>query len=288
MSPFQIKTVQCLSPAGLHNMAYKEWGDPKNPAVLLCVHGVTRVSDDFDALAAVMSDRYRVICPDVVGRGRSSWLTNPQAYQLPQYVSDMVTLIARLDVTQVDWFGTSMGGLIGMGVAALKGNPIRKMMLNDIGPTINFAALMRIAEYMGKEVRFPTFEEGVDYIRTIAAPFGPHSDEQWNKLAGDVLRQQKDGQWSRHYDPAIAQAFSTFTEENAAQSEAALWAIYDAIQCPVLLVRGSESDLLSRETADLMTQRGPRAALTELAGIGHAPTFMQPEQIALARDFFIA
>jgi pimeloyl-ACP methyl ester carboxylesterase len=288
MSPFQIKTVQCLSPAGLHNMAYKEWGDPKNPAVLLCVHGVTRVSDDFDALAAVMSDRYRVICPDVVGRGRSSWLANPLGYQLPQYVSDMVTLIARLDVTQVDWFGTSMGGLIGMGVAALKGNPIRKMMLNDIGPTINFAALMRIAQYMGKEVRFPTFEAGVDYIRTIAAPFGPHSDEQWNKLAGDVLRQQKDGQWSRHYDPAIAQAFSTFTEENAAQSEAALWAIYDAIQCPVLLVRGSESDLLSRETADLMTQRGPRAALTELAGIGHAPTFMQPEQIALARDFFIA
>jgi pimeloyl-ACP methyl ester carboxylesterase len=288
MSPFQIKTVQCLSPAGLHNMAYKEWGDPKNPAVLLCVHGVTRVSDDFDALAAVMSDRYRVICPDVVGRGRSSWLANPLGYQLPQYVSDMVTLIARLDVTLVDWFGTSMGGLIGMGVAALKGNPIRKMMLNDIGPTINFAALMRIAQYMGKEVRFPTFEAGVDYIRTIAAPFGPHSDEQWHKLAGDVLREQKDGQWIRHYDPALALAFSSFTQESAAQSETALWAIYDAIQCPVLLVRGSESDLLSRETADLMTQRGPRAALTELVGIGHAPTFMQPEQIALARDFFIA
>ena len=288
MSPFQIKTVQCLSPAGLHNMAYKEWGDPKNPAVLLCVHGVTRVSDDFDALAAVMSDRYRVICPDVVGRGRSSWLANPLGYQLPQYVSDMVTLIARLDVEQIDWFGTSMGGLIGMGVAALKENPIRKMLLNDIGPTINYAALMRIAEYMGKEVRFPTFEAGVDYIRTIAAPFGPHSDEQWHKLAGDVLREQKDGQWIRHYDPALALAFSSFTQESAAQSETALWAIYDAIQCPVLLVRGSESDLLSRETANLMTKRGPRAALTELAGIGHAPTFMQPEQIALARDFFIA
>lgn len=288
MSQFQVKTVQCLSPAGLHNMAYKEWGDPKNPEVLLCVHGVTRVSDDFDALATAMADRYRVICPDVVGRGRSSWLTNPQFYQLPQYVSDMVTLIARLDVKQVDWFGTSMGGLIGMGVAALKENPIRKMMLNDIGPTINYAALMRIAEYMGKEVRFPTFEAGVDYIRLIAAPFGPHSDEQWRKLAGDVLRQQNDGHWSRHYDPAIAQAFSTFTEESAVQSEAALWAIYDAIHCPVLLVRGSESDLLSRETADLMTQRGPRASLTELAGIGHAPTFMQPEQIALVRQFFIA
>ena len=288
MSQFQIKTVQCLSPAGLHNMAYKEWGDPKNPEVLLCVHGVTRVSDDFDAMATAMADRYRVICPDVVGRGRSSWLSNPQFYQLPQYVSDMVTLIARLDVTHVDWFGTSMGGLIGMGVAALKDNPIRKMMLNDIGPTINYAALMRIAEYMGKEVRFPTFEAGVNYIRLIAAPFGPHSDEQWQKLAGDVLRQQKNGQWSRHYDPAIALAFSTFTEETAAQSEAALWAIYDAIHCPVLLVRGGESDLLSRETANLMTQRGPRAALTELAGIGHAPTFMHAEQIALAREFFIA
>ena len=288
MSQFQVKTVQCLSPAGLHNMAYKEWGDPKNPEVFLCVNGVTRVSDDFDSLETAMADRYRVICPDVVGRGRSSWLTNPQFYQLPQYVSDMVTLIARLDVKQVDWFGTSMGGLIGMGVAALKENPIRKMMLNDIGPTINYAALMRIAEYMGKEVRFPTFEAGVDYIRLIAAPFGPHSDEQWRKLAGDVLRQQNDGQWSRHYDPAIAQAFSTFTEESAAQSEAALWAIYDAIHCPVLLVRGSESDLLSRETADLMTQRGPRASLTELADIGHAPTFMQPEQIALVRQFFIA
>ncbi len=288
MSPFQIKTVQCLSPAGLHNMAYKEWGDPKNPTVLLCVHGVTRVSDDFDALAAVMSDRYRVICPDVVGRGRSSWLANPLGYQLPQYVSDMVTLIARLDVAHIDWFGTSMGGLIGMGVAAFKNNPIRKMLLNDIGPTINYAALMRIAEYMGKEVRFPTFEAGVDYIRTIAAPFGPHSDEQWHKLAGDVLREQKDGQWIRHYDPALALAFSSFTQESAAQSETALWAVYDAIQCPVLLVRGSESDLLIRETAHLMTKRGPRAALTELAGIGHAPTFMQPEQIALARDFFIA
>jgi pimeloyl-ACP methyl ester carboxylesterase len=288
MSPFQIKTVQCLSPAGLHNMAYKEWGDPKNPAVLLCVHGVTRVSDDFDALAAVMSDRYRVICPDVVGRGRSSWLANPLGYQLPQYVSDMVTLIARLDVAHIDWFGTSMGGLIGMGVAALKNNPIRKMLLNDIGPTINYAALMRIAEYMGKEVQFPTFEAGVDYIRTIAAPFGPHSDEQWHKLAGDVLREQKDGQWIRHYDPALALAFSSFTQESAAQSETALWAVYDAIQCTVVLVRGSESDLLSRETAHLMTKRGPRAALTELAGIGHAPTFMQPEQIALARDFFIA
>ena len=118
MTKAQIKTLQCMSPAGLHQMAYKEWGDPANPAVLVCVHGVTRVSDDFDKLAAALCDRYRVICPDVVGRGRSSWLANPQFYQLPQYVSDMVTLIARLDVPQVDWFGTSMGALVGLGLAA--------------------------------------------------------------------------------------------------------------------------------------------------------------------------
>lgn len=266
-------------------MAYKEWGDPANPAVLVCVHGVTRVSDDFDKLAVALCDRYRVICPDVVGRGRSSWLANPQFYQLPQYVSDMVTLIARLDVPQVDWFGTSMGALIGMGLAGLKESPVRRMLMNDVGPTLNFKALARIGEYMGSEVHFDSFEQGRDYIRTIAAPFGPHNDEEWNKLARDVLREAADSKWKRHYDPALSLAFKTMTAESAAQGEAALWAAYDAIRCPVLLVRGSESDLLSRETAAQMTQRGPRAELTELAGIGHAPTFMHDDQIALARRF---
>lgn len=285
MTQAQIKTVQCMSPAGLHQMAYKEWGDPANPAVLVCVHGVTRVSDDFDKLAAALCDRYRVICPDVVGRGRSSWLANPQFYQLPQYVSDMVTLIARLDVPQVDWFGTSMGALIGMGLAALKDSPVRRMLMNDVGPALNFTALTRIGQYMGSEVRFDNFEQGRDYIRTIAAPFGPHSAEEWDKLARDVLRQEADGTWIRHYDPSLSLAFKSMTADSAAQGEAALWAAYDAIRCPVLLVRGSESDLLTRETAAQMTQRGPRAELAELAGIGHAPTFMHEDQIALARRF---
>jgi pimeloyl-ACP methyl ester carboxylesterase len=268
-------------------MAYKQWGDPGNPEVLICVHGVTRVSDDFDKLAAALSDRYRVICPDVVGRGRSSWLANPQFYQLPQYVSDMVTLVARLGAEQVDWFGTSMGALIGMGLASLKDSPVRRMVMNDVGPTLNFAALARIGEYMGREASFPSFEAGVEYIRTISAPFGPHSDEEWRKLAGDVLRPGENGQWVRHYDPAIALAFKSLTEDGARQGEAAMWAAYDAIRCPVLLVRGSQSDLLLPETALQMTQRGPRAELAELAGIGHAPTFMHDDQIALARRFLV-
>ncbi len=287
MTQPQIKMVQCLSPAGLHTMAYKEWGDPKNQRVLVCVHGVTRVSDDFDALAAALSDHYRVICPDVVGRGRSGWLKNPAYYVVPQYVSDMVTLVARLDVPQVDWFGTSMGALIGMGLASLPESPVRKMVMNDVGPALNFPALQRIGEYIGTDVRFATYEEGRDYIRTISAPFGPHSDGEWDKLARDVLRQDADGRWRRHYDLALATPFKSLTEASAKQGEAAMWAAYDAIRCPVLLVRGSESDLLTAESATEMTQRGPKAKLVELPGIGHAPTFMHADQIALAKEFFL-
>lgn len=283
----QIKMVQCLSPAGLHSMVYKEWGDPRNPRVLVCVHGVTRVSDDFDALAAAMADQYRVICPDVVGRGRSAWLKDPKYYWVPQYVSDMVTLIARLDVPQIDWFGTSMGALIGLGLAAIPDVPIRKMVMNDVGPTLNFQALSRIGSYIGEDLRFHSFQQARDYIRTISAPFGPHTDQQWDKLAADVLRQTDDGQWRLHYDVSLALPFKVITEESAQQGEEALWVAYDAVRCPVLLVRGAESDLLTRETAQQMTIRGPRAQLVELPGIGHAPTFMHDDQIALAREFFL-
>lgn len=288
MSLPQMKTVQCLSPMGLHYMDYKEWGDVHNPEVLICVHGVSRVSDDFDDLARAFSDRYRVICPDVVGRGRSSWLKNPQLYALPQYVSDLVTLVARLDVPTVDWFGTSMGALIGMGLAGLPQSPIRKMIMNDVGPTLNYSALLRIAVYLGLDRRFASFEEGEAYIRTVSASFGPHTNEQWHKLASDVLRQEPDGSWRRHYDPSIAKAFESMTEESVIKGEAALWLAYDAIRCPVLLVRGTESDLLTPETAKQMTQRGPKAQLVELPGIGHAPTFVHSDQIAIARNFFLS
>ena len=283
----QIKTVQCLSPAGLHTMAYKEWGDPDNPNVLVCVHGVTRVSDDFDNMARDLCDRYRVICPDVVGRGRSGWLRDPRHYQLPQYVADMVTLLARLNAGKVDWVGTSMGGLIGIGLASLRDSPIRKLVLNDIGPALNFAALSRIGDYIGQEVRFSTFEQAAEYIRSISAPFGPHTDEQWHKLASDVLRQDKDGQWIRHYDLALAIPFKEGTAESTQRGEAMLWAAYDAIACPTLVIRGAESDLLTPDVAQQLTRRGPKAKLVEFAGVGHAPTFMQADQIAVVKEFLL-
>ena len=276
-----------MSPSGLHSMAYKEWGDPRNPNVLLCVHGVTRISDDFDLLARALADTYRVICPDVVGRGRSGRLANPQHYQVPQYVSDMVTLLARADAETVDWFGTSMGGLIGVGLASLPGNPIRKLILNDIGPALNPAALKRIGEYIGEAVNFATFDQGVAYIKGISATFGPHTDEEWKKLASDVLRQDKDGRWIRHYDLGLAVPFKAATPASTRQAEAMLWHAYDAIKCPTLLVRGEHSDLLTREVARAMTERGPRAKLVEIAGVGHAPTFMHADQIAIAQNFLL-
>jgi pimeloyl-ACP methyl ester carboxylesterase len=287
MSAVANKSVQCLSPTGLHRMAYKEWGDPTNRRVLVCVHGVTRVSDDFDDLAAALSDVYRVVCPDVVGRGRSGRLLNPQNYALPQYVADMVTLLARLDAESVDWFGTSMGALIGIGLASMPDNPLRKLIVNDIGPALNWTALERIGGYIGEDLRFATFDEALAYIKAISLSFGPHTDAQWLKIARDVLRQNADGQWVRHYDLALAVPFKSATEESTLQGEALLWHAWDAIRCDTLLVRGAQSDLLTPDTARQMTQRGPKARLVELPGIGHAPTFVQPDQIALARDFLL-
>lgn len=287
MTTAVLKAVQCISPAGLHAMAYKEWGDPRNPNVLVCVHGVTRVSDDFDVMARELSDTYRVVCPDVVGRGRSGRLRDPQYYVIAQYISDMVTLLARLDAESLDWFGTSMGGLIGMGLASLSNNPIRRLILNDIGPSMSAPALTRIGNYIGEDLRFATFDEAAQYIRTSCATFGPHTDEQWHKLAADVLRQDQDGKWIRHYDLNLAVPFNAVTAQTSSLGEAMLWMAYDAIRCPTLLVRGQQSDLLLPEVARAMTQRGPKAKLVELEGVGHAPTFLHTEQIKLAKDFLL-
>jgi pimeloyl-ACP methyl ester carboxylesterase len=286
-----LNSVQCISAGGLHSMAYKQWGDPDNPKVLVCVHGVTRVSGDFDALARAMCDQYRVICPDIVGRGRSGQLACKNLYQIPQYVSDIVTLLARVlkpgDVQAVDWFGTSMGGLIGVALASLPGNPVRKLVLNDIGPTLNPDALARIGDYMGQDMRFPSFDAAAKFIRDVSATFGEHTEQEWRKLAGDVLRQDADGAWTRHYDLGLALPFKASTPESAKVDEALLWAAYDAITCPTLLVRGADSDLLSRETAQSMTVRGPKAQLVEINGVGHAPTFTHADQIAIARQFLL-
>jgi pimeloyl-ACP methyl ester carboxylesterase len=279
-------TVQCLSPTGIHRMAYVEWGAPDNPRVLICAHGLTRTGRDFDRLARAMVDQYRVICPDVVGRGRSDWLREASGYALPQYVADMVTLVARLNVDTVHWLGTSMGGLIGMALAGQPGSPITRLVLNDVGPRINPEAVARIGDYVGRPVRFATEDEAVDYITLISMGFGLKTRADWREMTLSVLKRDGDG-FVLHYDPQLALPIKAMTAEIAAASEAALWRVYDQIKCPTLLVRGETSDLLSPETAAAMTQRGPRATLTEFPGVGHAPMFFDARQIGVVRDFLL-
>jgi pimeloyl-ACP methyl ester carboxylesterase len=286
----RLHHVTCAHPGGLHRMAYAEWGDPANPEVVVCVHGLARQGRDFDTLARALAADRRVICPDVVGRGRSDWLTDPSLYQIPTYVADMVTLIARLGVERVDWVGTSMGGLIGMGLAGLRaaGQPplIRRMVVNDVGPALEPVAIARIGQYLGQPLRFESVEQGIAYLQTISASFGPHTPEQWAELGRPMLHPAPEGGWRLHYDPAIAVPFRSWTPEIGRLGEALLWQSWASIEDPLLL-RGAESDLLSAQTAQAMVQRGRQARCVEFAGVGHAPMLMQPDQVDCVRDFLL-
>jgi pimeloyl-ACP methyl ester carboxylesterase len=286
MTEPRLHTVQCLDSRGLHRMAYWEWGDAANPRVLVCVHGLTRQGRDFDTLARDLQGEYRLICPDVAGRGRSDRLADPMGYAVPAYVADMVTLVARLAVPQVDWVGTSMGGLIGLGLAALPGSPVRRLVLNDVGPTIEPVALQRIGSYLGVPAHWRSLDEAADALWAISLGFGPRTREQWLELTRPQLVPDGDG-YKPHYDPAIAVPVRAVTPALAAAGEALLWQAYDRLACPTLLLRGAESDLLSRATAQAMAERGPRARLHEFAGVGHAPMLVQPEQRAVVREFLL-
>jgi pimeloyl-ACP methyl ester carboxylesterase len=283
----RLRQVQCLDAKGLHRMAYWEWGDPRNEKVVVCVHGLSRQGRDFDMLARDLCGEFRVVCPDVVGRGRSDWLADPMGYAVPTYVADMVTLVARLDAEQLDWVGTSMGGLIGLSLASLAGAPIRRLVLNDVGPAIQWQALERIGTYLGQPVRWRSVEDAADAMWSVSQGFGPHTREQWLALSRPQLVAEGDG-FKPHYDPAIAVPFRAITPEIAAAGEAMLWQAWDRIACPVLLIRGADSDLLSASTAQAMTQRGPRTQLQVFDGVGHAPTLVAEDQRVAVTAFLRA
>jgi len=280
LSTPRMDEVLGLSPGGFHRLAYVEWGDPTAP-VTICMHGLTRNGRDFDRLAAALAaSGRRVVCPDMVGRGLSDRLADPAHYGYPQYLADMTALIARLDTGPIDWVGTSMGGLIGLLLAAQPQTPIRRMVLNDVGPFVPKAALERIATYIGQA---PSFRDGAEveaYLRRIHAPFGPLADEDWRHLVRHAARPRSDGLLELHYDPGIGQAF---TEGPLADID--LWQAWDRISCPVLALRGTLSDLFLAETAAEMVRRGPRTEIREIAGVGHAPMLMAPDQIALVSDW---
>ncbi len=271
-----------LSATGFHRVAYTDWGPKDAGQTVLCVHGLTRNGRDFDTLAQTLAATCRVVCPDVVGRGRSEWLTDPAHYGYPQYLADMAALIARTGADQVDWVGTSMGGLIGMLLAAQPKSPIRRLVMNDVGPLIPQAAIERIATYVGVEQSFDTLDDAETYFRAVYAPFGRLTDAQWRHLAEHGVRRKPDGRLTMAYDLDIAVPFRT-----QRIADVVLWEVWDAIRCPVLVLRGVHSDLLLPETADEMKTRGPRAKVIEIPDTGHAPGLMSPDQIDLVRDFLM-
>lgn len=278
--------VKCLSAAGFHHMAYVEWGDAANPQVLVCVHGLTRSGRDFDFLAQALAADYRVVCPDVVGRGRSDWLRNKSLYALPQYCADMTALLARLNVETVHWVGTSMGGLIGMALACQPETPITRLVLNDVGPVITATSLERIGTYLGAAPRFDSIEQAEAFVRFVSATFGSFSNEQWRHLTVHVTRTASDGKIEFAYDPGIAQSFREMLAAGDGK-DVELWPLYDGIACPTLLLRGETSDLLTHDAALQMAGRGPRATLVEVPGVGHAPMFMDAAQVAPVRKFLL-
>jgi pimeloyl-ACP methyl ester carboxylesterase len=273
-------SYRSLSSKGFHRIAYTQWGESDNPRVLICVHGLTRNGRDFDTLAAALAADYRVVCPDVAGRGASDWLADENDYGYPQYLNDMSALVAHLNADCVHWVGTSMGGLIGMLLAAQPGSPVTRMVMNDVGPLIPKAALARIASYVGGDPHFSSMQDLDDYLGAIYAPFGPFTDEQWQGLVRSSARTLDNGDIGLAYDPSIAAPLKAMPLEDVD-----LWPVWDAVECPVLVIRGEQSDVLLADTAERMTTSGPRAQLSVLAGIGHAPTLMSADQIALISDW---
>lgn len=275
--------VPYLSPHGFQKLAYFEWGDTGNDNVLLCVHGLTRRGRDFDFLAQALQTQYRVLCPDMPGRGQSDWLADKNDYDYVTYVAAAAALVARSGATSVDWVGTSMGGLIGMMVAAQPNSPIRKLVLNDIGPFLPKSALDRIGAYVGTDPRYDSLATLEKKLREDSAPFGPLSDAQWHFLAEHYARQLPDGQWTSHYDPGIA----VNIRKALPAQDIDLWPIWQAIKCPVLVLRGAQSDLLTADTARKMKDRPYPTAVVEIEGVGHAPALLSDDQIGVIRDWLL-
>ena len=279
----EIRRIHVEGPDRRYGLSYADWGRTGTARTVVCVHGLTRNGRDFDHLARVLAEERRVICPDIVGRGLSDPLTDPEHYALPTYVGHMVQLLSGLGLDEVDWVGTSMGGLIGMGVAAMEASPIRRLVLNDVGPFLPKVALERINTYLGLDLRFASLDALEAHLREIHAGFGPLTDAEWRHLAEYSAARREDGRFGLNYDQRLGQPMKTGPIEDVE-----LWPVWDQIRCPVLVLRGISSDLLLAETAAEMTRRGPRAEVVEVDGTGHAPALMAKDQIAIVSSWLKA
>ena len=284
-------------------MAYWRWGNAQAQRVLVCAHGLTRQGRDFDrlaqALVAQSTEALQVICPDVAGRGQSEWLNNPALYQIPQYAADMLAMLGQvqaqlgsLPMQSLDWVGTSMGGLIGLVLSGQPGlplpAPIRRLVLNDVGPAITWSSVQRMQSYVGQYGQYRDLDEAAAQLWTLSQGFGPVLPEVWREMSSHMTRPGTQGGLTLHYDPAIGVPLRAMTPDMAAAGEATLWALYDQVQAQTLLIRGQDSDLLTPETALEMTQRGPHARLETWPGFGHAPTLTGEEQIRALASFLLS
>ena len=301
-----------LSPGGFHRIAYLDWGKHAAAQVVVCVHGLSRNSRDFDFLARDLARSCRVICPDVVGRGDSEWLSDKSDYSFSTYLSDAAALIARITApappasfgtfrrrkaatgpSQIDWVGTSMGGLIGMLLAAKRGSPIRRLVLNDVGPFIPWSALYRLKGYVAGGGAFRDIAAVESYLREACAPFGPLTGEQWHHLAEHSAAAAEDGRFHMRYDPAIGDSMRVSAPDPEFPlgpnflAGIDLWKTWAEIRCPTLVLRGADSDVLSHETLAQMQALRPGVEALELPGIGHAPALMSYDQIAAIREFLL-
>ncbi len=268
----QQKSISLGSDFAALELAYLDWGDPGAPRTVICVHGLTRNAHDFDALAEALAARgCRVLAVDIAGRGRSGWLNDPAQYAVPVYAAHMAKFLELLGLSGVDWVGTSMGGLIGMVLAAGEHPPMARLVINDIGPFVPVQALQQIQAYLGLDLRFKDLAELEAHLRKIHGSFGPLTDAQWHKLASSSGRELPDG-WRLRYDPAIREVFD-------ASADVALWELWDHIRVPTFVLRGGESILLTAETVAEMQRRGPPVQAVTFPGVGHAPALMAQDQI---------
>lgn len=299
MTAPRLQFVTCPHPEGEHRMAYWRWGDAQAPHVVVAVHGLTRQGRDFDRLAAALvqagQGKVQVICPDVAGRGKSEWLPNASLYQVPQYAADMMVLLQTLHaahpISTLDWVGTSMGGLIGMVIVGQPElplpAPVRRFVINDVGPAITWSSLARMKLYVGQYGTYTDLQQVSQVLRLLFAGFGAVPDDIWLELCSHMVRPAPEGGLTLHYDRAIGQPLQALTEEAALAAEPVMWALYDQIRAQVLLIRGQDSDLLTQETAQAMTERGPRARLVQWPHVGHAPTLTEPGHIHVVSDFLL-
>ena len=275
-------SIPYLLAGKFHRLAFEEWGDPSAPAVV-CVHGLTRNGRDFDVLAAALAGSYHVICPDLPGRGHSDWLDDPMLYQAQHYVTALAHLLSWVG-RDAAWIGTSLGGICGMVIAATEGSPINRLVLNDVGPFIPAEALTRIRDYMVASgdspmmARFPDIESIERHLRIIHAPFGPLSDAEWAQLAANSARKLPDGRFTMHYDPKIAEPLRGHDPVDVD-----MWAFWDRIRVPRMVIRGQTSDILSPDTFARMEASGAEAF--EVPVTGHAPALVDPLQIEAIRSF---